>query len=201
MYLTPLMALAFPIGEASGARGDQLSARYAWQWMPLDVGLGAKLIDELYVGAYATVGLGAEGDDSRTEGRCEAGDGVEDDVSCSAMSLHAGVEAHYVFTPAESMTGFVGYGFGINGGVQTISDAGRYSESTTARGFDWARVSGGLTFRLSRGFGMSPFAMVSLGRYTHQRTEIRNVETSSADISDPAFHAWLALGLRLVIFP
>jgi hypothetical protein len=201
MYFSPLMGISFPFGDASNGRGDTLSARYAWQWTPLDIGLGAKIIDELYLGAYLDVGVGAEGSDSRTEGRCEAGDGVEDDVSCSATSVHAGIEVHYSFTPADSGTGWIGYGIGMTSGSQTISDAGQYSETSTSRGIDFARLSGGYNFRASRGFGLGPFVVASIGKYTHQRTEIHNVVTFSGDIDDPALHGWLTLGLRMVIFP
>jgi hypothetical protein len=201
MYVSPLTMVSFPFGDATNEKRDQLSARYGWQWVPLDVGLGAKIIDELYIGAYLDVGVGYEGSDGHTEGRCEAGDGVEDDVSCSSTTVHAGFEAHYVFTPADALTGWIGYGAGVTSGSQTISDAGRYSEQTTARGYDLARISGGLNFRAKRGFGIGPVAMFSIGRYTHQRTEIENVATFSGDIDHPALHAWLALGFRMVIFP
>jgi hypothetical protein len=30
---------------------------------------------------------------------------------------------------------------------------------------------------------------------------MRDVVTFSGDIADPAFHAWLTVGLRMVIFP
>jgi hypothetical protein len=107
----------------------------------------------------------------------------------------------YTFTPAESISGWVGYGLGITTASQTISDAGRYSETSTANGLELARLTGGLDFRASRGFGLGPFALVSLGRYTHQKTEINNVVTNSSSIDNPALHAWVSVGLRMVIFP
>jgi hypothetical protein len=201
MHFVPLTAVVFPFGSATGARGDSLSNRYGWQWMPLELGLGAKITEELYLGPYLNVGVGGEGSDLRTEGRCESGDDVIDDVSCSAVSVRLGVEVRYTFTPAEQMSGWVGYGFGYTVGSQTISDEGRYSETSTARGLELARLTGGLDFRLTRGFGLGPYAMASIGRYTSLRTEIRNTETATRDISDPAVHAWLGLGLRMVIFP
>jgi len=201
MHFVPMTAISLPFGDASGGRGDRLSARYGWQWVPLELGMGAKVSDEIYVGAYFNVGVGAEGSDSRTEKRCEAGNDVSDDVSCSAASVRVGIEARYTFTPADSFSGWVGYGIGFTSATQSISDAGRYSESNTAQGLEAARLSGGLDFRFKRGFGMGPYALVSLGRYTHQRTEIRDVAVSSGDIPDPAFHAWVSLGLRMVIFP
>ena len=201
MHIVPASAVSFPFGSASAGRGDTLGARYSTQWMPFELGLGAKIIDELYIGAYLNVGLGWEGSDIKTEGRCEAGNDIQDDVSCSTTSVHAGIEARYSITPAEWMSGWVGYGLGITSATQSISDAGRYDETSTAQGLEFARLSGGLDFRFTRGFGMGPFALVQLGRYTHERTTIRNVTTFSGDIDNPAAHAWVSVGVRLVILP
>jgi hypothetical protein len=201
MHFVPMTAVSFPFGSATGGLGDELGARYSWQWQPIEIGLGAKIIESLYLGGYLNVGVGWEGSDPKTKGRCEAGDGVEDDVSCSSVSARVGIEARYYFTPADAMTGWIGYGIGFTSATQYISDAGRYSESSTAQGIELARLSGGLDFRPSRGFGLGPYAVASVGRYTHEKTEIRNVETSSGDIDNPALHLWLTLGLRMVIFP
>lgn len=201
MHVVPFTAFAVPFGDATGARRDSLSGRYGWQWVPLDLGLGAKIIEELYVGAYVTVGVGYEGSDSRTERRCEAGQDVDDDVSCSSTTVHAGIEARYSFTPAESLNGWVGYGIGITTANQTISDEGRYRESTTARGLDFARLTGGLDFRPKKGFGLGPYAVVALGRYLHTRTEIREDVTFSGEIDAKAFHGWASIGLRFVVLP
>ena len=201
MHIVPFTAMAFPFGRATDARRDWLNGRYSWQWVPLSLGLGAKLIDELYLGAYLDLGVGYEGSDSKTKSRCEAGDDLSDDVDCSSLSVHAGVEARYNIAPSDSLNGWLGYGFGLTTGSQSISDAGRYSETTTAHGIDFARLSGGLDFRLSRGFGMGPFAVFSLGRYLNQRTVIRDDVTFSGSIDNPAFHSWVTIGLRLVMFP
>lgn len=201
MHFVPFTGVQFPFGTASAARGDALDARYGWQWMPLEVGMGAKLVDVLYIGGYLNFGVGYEGDDAHTKARCEAGNDAVDDVSCSSFSLHAGLELRYTFAAEEAMSGWLGYGFGFESASQTISDAGRYSETSTAAGLELARLSGGLDFRFSRGFGLGPFAIMSIGRFTHQRTEINNVVTFSGALDNPALHVWVALGLRMVAFP
>lgn len=201
MHFVPLTAVIFPFGDATGDRGDSLSARYGWQWMPFEIGLGAKITDEIYLGGYLNLGVGSEGGDLATSSRCEAGDDVEDDVACSAVSVRAGIEARYTFTPSESSSGWLGYGVGFTSGTQYISDAGRYSETTSSQGIELGRVTGGLDFRAKRGFGLGPFGMVSIGRYTHTRTEIRDLVTFSGDIEDPDIHLWVGVGLRMVVFP
>jgi len=201
MHIVPLTAAAFPFGSATNRRADVLSARYGWQWVPFEVGLGAKIIDALYLGAYLNVGVGSEGSDVTTERHCETGNDVEDDVSCSSVTFHAGVEARYSFMAAEAMNVWLGYGIGVTSASQRISDAGQYDETSTAQGIDLARLSAGLDFRFHRGFGLGPFAIVSIGRYTHERTTINNIVKFSGDIDDPALHGWASLGLRMVIFP
>lgn len=201
MHFVPMTAVAFPFGSATGAPRDSLSGRYSWHWIPLELGLGAKLIDHLYVGAYFNFGVGWEGNDPDTERHCEAGSDLEDDVSCSSVSARGGIEVRYTFTPADAMTGWVGYGIGGTVASQTISDEGRYREVSTASGIELARLTGGLDFRVKRGFGLGPYAMVSIGRFLHQTTEIRNEVVSSASVDDPSLHAWLCLGLRMVVFP
>ncbi|HEY6077512.1 MAG TPA: hypothetical protein VIW29_01835 [Polyangiaceae bacterium] len=201
MHFVPLMGIAFPLGDASGTSGDSLSARYGWQWVPLELGFGAKVTESVYVGAYLDLSVGYEGSDHVTKRRCEAGDGLDDDLTCSSSSAHLGVEARYTINPTETFAGWFGYGIGYTAASQSISDAGRYEETSTVRGFEFARLSLGLDMRLSRGFGMGPFAVASLGRYLKQETTINDYETSAGSIDDQAFHCFLTLGYRLVIFP
>jgi hypothetical protein len=201
MHFVPLTAVAFPLGSATGASRDSLSGRYSWHWIPLEVGLGAKVVDHLYVGTYFNFGVGWEGNDPDTEAHCEAGDDLEDDVSCSSVSGRGGIELRYTFTPAEGASAWAGYGIGGTFASQTISDEGRYREVTTASGLELARLSGGIDFRVKSGFGLGPFVVLSVGRFLHQRTELRNAVAYSGSIDDTAFHAWLSLGLRMVVFP
>ena len=85
--------------------------------------------------------------------------------------------------------------------IQAVHDREQHQKHDRESGLELARLSGGLDFRLKRGFGLGPYAMVSIGRYLRQHTEIRNVETSSSSIGSPATHAWIGIGLRMVIFP
>jgi opacity protein-like surface antigen len=201
MHFVPFTAIAIPFGRATDAPHDSLGGRYSWHWMPFEVGMGTKVLDQLYVGAYVNLGVGWEGSDRHTEARCEAGDDLDDDVSCSSVSVHGGVELRYTFAPSEPISGWVGYGIGVTSVSQTISDVGQYSETSTAQGIELARLSGGVDFRVKRGFGLGPYAVVSIGRFIHQRTEVRDTITFSGAIEDPAIHAWLCLGLRMVVFP
>ena len=193
--------LSFPMGDVSGAPGDSLGARYAWQ-VPLVFDIGAKIMPSVFLGAYLGFGFGAEGSDPAVEGLCDDDDdNLENDVSCSAITVRFGFQAQYHFMPGEKMNGWVGYGAGWEAATQTISDRTQgYTESTTAHGFTYAALSGGLDFR-TRVVGAGPYAEVALGRFTRQTTEVDNIEVGKGDISDPAWHAWISLGLRMVLFP
>jgi hypothetical protein len=194
-------ALAFPLGDTTGAPRDSLAARYAWQ-VPVGLDIGAKVIPNLFVGGYFTYAFGAEGSDALVEALCnDDDDDLENDVSCSASSLRLGLEVQYHFTPGEKMNGWIGYGAGIESAWQRIEDSQQgYSERTRVSGYTVAQISGGLDLR-SKVVGAGPYAEVAISRYTKSSTEVNSVETASGDIEDQAWHAWLSIGIRMVLFP
>jgi opacity protein-like surface antigen len=187
-----------PMGNASGDSGDKLARRYAWQ-IPFAVDLGAKVTRFVFVGGYLHLGVGAEGSDARVEDLCDDDDeDWENDVSCSAVNVRLGIEAEYGFDPGGHVSPWLGYGFGMEAGVQSIRDSTGYRENNTATGITWAQLSGGLDVRNAVGWG--PFAELSLGRYMTTRTEVGG-QHSTTDIDDRAFHVWATLGMRLVVRP
>ena len=194
------VGLGFPIGNATGATGDSLGARYAWQ-LPLVLELGVKILPSVFVGAYFGYAFGAEGSDPLVEALCDDNDeDLENDISCSARSYRVGLEVQYHFRPSEKVNPWIGYGAGLEGASESIEDRQQgYNETTSVSGFTAARVVFGLDFR-SKIVGAGPYLGVEIGRFTKSTTEVGSVE-SSGDIEDPAWHAWLSLGFRLVVFP
>jgi hypothetical protein len=191
-----------PFGSVSDAPGDDLGSRYAWQ-VPFEVGLGAKATDRLYIGGYLGFSIGAEGSDSRVEQACDDSDNnLDNEITCNTSTLRAGVEVRYFFTPAADSSPWLGYGIGFSSATETIHDRARgRKESTTASGYELARLGFGVDFRLSRVVGMGPTLVAAVGRYSHTRTEVNNDETFDGDLDDPRFHVWGTLGFRLVFFP
>jgi len=190
--------VALPAGRATGAAGDTLAKRYAWQ-IPFGVDLGGKLTRSTYLGGYLIIGVGSEGSDRLVEALCDDDDeDWENDVSCSAVNVRLGIEAEYGFDPGGYVSPWLGYGFGMEAGVQSIRDSTGYRENNTATGITWAQLSGGLDVRNAVGWG--PFAELSLGRYMTTRTEVGG-QHSTTDIDDRAFHVWATLGMRLVVRP
>jgi hypothetical protein len=193
--------LSFPLGDATGAPLDSLGARYAWQ-VPLGLDIGAKVTPNVFIGGYLVYAFGAEGSDALVEALCDDNDeDLENDVSCGASSLRLGLEVQYHFTPGEKMNGWVGYGAGFESASQYIKDQQQgYAETSRLSGYTYGQLSGGLDFR-SKVFGAGPYAELAIGRYTKASTEVNAEETASGDIADPAWHAWLSLGIRMVLFP
>ena len=193
--------LSFPVGEASGAPQDALGARYAWQ-VPLALDIGAKIGPSIFVGVFFHIGFGGEGSDTLVEALCNDDDeDLENDVSCSVITLRLGLEAQYHFMPAERLNPWLGYGAGFESASQTIRDTAHgYAETHTASGLTYAQIGGGFDFR-SKVFGAGPYAEVALGRFAKSTTEVDGIETDSGDITDSAWHAWVSLGLRMVLFP
>ena len=193
---------SIPMGNATGARGDTLSRRYAWQ-VPLGLDLGAKLTDALFLGAYAVFGVGSEGSDLRTEGYCDDDDSnLRNDVSCSAHSVRLGLEVRYSFQPGERWSPWVGYGAGIETATEELDDRNaRYRETTTMHGFTVAKLSGGADYRAGAAVGVGPFAELSIGNYTQSVTEVNEAIRFDGAVGEPDWHAWLTVGVRMVLFP
>lgn len=197
------MGATVPMGRATGAPGDDLAARYSWQFLLLDLGLGAKVSESTYVGGYFGLGLGFEGSDARVERACDDNDQtLDNEISCSAASIYLGVEARHSFGPAESLNPWVGYGIGVAMAEQGIHDRVRgRREDTTLGGIDWARISAGLDFRPGRVSGLGPALTVGLGRYDRTRTTVNGKETFDGPVEDKSLHAWVSLTLRWVVLP
>lgn len=196
--------VAFPVGTATGRRDDALSRRYAWEFVPLDFGIGGKPTKNLYVGAYLGFGIGAEGSDSALSSACASGDdGVfKNDVACTTFTGFLGVKARYSFLPGEHVNPWLGYGIGLE--ITTFDFHDRLAsreENVTMSGVDYGRVSFGVDLRSTRGFGWGPYIGSSFGTYTHEQTSIGGKTTHDAAVASTTLHGWVTLGLHFVAFP
>jgi hypothetical protein len=192
----------FPAGDATGASGDSLPARFSGQ-LPLLIGLGAKVTPQLYVGSYLGGSFGSDGTDTRVDRACtDSDDDLRNDIACNSSTLRIGLEAQYHFLPAASVNPWIGYGIGPELATQSITDRVRArDETTTVTGWEFARLTFGVDFRLTRGFGAGPLLEGTFGEFTHSRTAINDRTTHSGSIPNTAVHSWVSLGLRFVLFP
>ncbi|MBX3182933.1 MAG: hypothetical protein KIT72_17930 [Polyangiaceae bacterium] len=185
----------FPAGSASGAPGDSLGARYAWQ-VPLTVGLGFKLSPHLYLGGYIGGARGSLGSDQRTRRACRHGGG------CRATAAELGAQLSYSFSPAARWNPWISYGLGWEQVIQSLStdasDFRGYVEETTTQGFTLAKLGVGIDHRARVGIG--PFAEAAVGQYYANKTLLGD-GTLTKEIDKTALHVWITLGARLVIAP
>jgi hypothetical protein len=184
---------AIPAAKVSQGDGNSMGDVFAPQ-VPLLVELGAKPIEELFVGVYAGFGLG--GVASSFEQQCNAAA-----VSCSTHTLRVGIEGIVHLLPARRLDPWIGYGIGLES--STVSAEANKSFATSGvSGLELAHLMAGMDVRLSHYFGIGPYADVAIGRYTsiHEDGTL-TMPANDSDIAHPAAHLWVTLGARVVVFP
>lgn len=189
--------LSIPMGDATGAASDSLSRRYSVQF-PLLADIGWKFTDALFVGGYLGVGFGGMGSDSLASQYCE--EQSDSEVDCSSFSFQVGAQAIYSLDPAGQWNPWVGYGIGYESTRQSVvHEYGNYAESNTASGITAAKLMLGADYRGAVGIG--PYVEAAIGRFLRTSTELNEDTVHSGSIPSQAFHAWLTLGMRLVVMP
>ena len=194
--------LRFPMGDASGAPGDTLAARYSYQ-LPLVLDIGSKVTPHVHVGGYAGFAYGVEGNADAVEEYCDDDDDdLSNDISCATYAYKAGIQAQYHLAPSSRYNPWLGYGTGVELVSQSLNDSTRhFEERTLSTAFTVAKVDLGVDFRSRSGIGMGLYSEASVGRFLHSRTEINGETTYVGKVDDRAWHVWLGAGLRLVLFP
>jgi hypothetical protein len=156
--------------------------------VPFIVDIGGKVIPQLFLGGYFGLAFGGEAGLAKTA--CEMNGGA-----CVSVGVHLGLEAQYHILPGGPTNPWLGYGFGFESlGVSSGQSNG--DNDLTFGGLQFARLMGGVDFRLNRVFGVGPFVDLSFGRYSSVKSG-----SVSTDISPTVTHEWLTLGARFVFFP
>jgi hypothetical protein len=179
---------AIPAANVSQGDGNSMNDVFAWQ-LPLLVEIGAKPIEELFVGAYAGFGLG--GVASSFEKQCNAAA-----VSCSTHTLRIGLEGIVHLLPARRIDPWIGYGIGLESSTVT-AETNKAFATRGVSGLELAHLTAGMDVRISHYFGIGPFLDVAIGRYTslHQDATLTQPATDD-DIAHPAAHLWDARSAR-----
>lgn len=201
--LSHQLGLTFPAGKATQQSGDSLGKRYNWQWDLLQVGAGFKIIPPVYVGGLLGFTFGGKGSDSRVRSACRDSDtNLENDVWCITFTMRAGLEGRYSIAPAARVNPWIGYGFAAVVAAESLDDeTSNRSETTTVTGWEYARLSTGISFRLGRAIGVGPYGLFALGRYNNTRTTMNGDERFDGPIDERATHFWVSLGVQTVLFP
>jgi hypothetical protein len=182
---------ALPFGKASD---DAKMSDFVTGQVPLFVEIGGKPIKQLFIGGYVGVAFGGVAGDM--EDACDTLD-VDCDV---AVTTRLGVEVQYHILPDQDLNPWVGYGLGLEGTSIAVTDGDQDGTITNA-GFEFARLSAGIDFRINRVFGVGPFADFSFGKYYSYQIDAPRFPDEDGDIEDRAFHEWLTVGARFVFFP
>lgn len=181
-----------PLGKLTGEPDDSLSRSFRIQ-VPLTLDIGGKVSDHFFLGGYLGFGFGAAG--SNFDDVCNT-----DLVTCGAGSLRLGALIQYHFRPAARVNPWAGYGIGLEASA-VVAQLPQGDASFGASGWDFGRLMGGVDFRLPTGFGVGPYAELAVGRYSNLHEESPGGRDQTFDIPQKAVHAWLTLGVRIVLFP
>jgi hypothetical protein len=185
LALRPGLAIPFGEGGKDVAMSDVLSPQ-----IPLLIDIGGKIIPELFLGAYFGFAAGLPA--GTTKDACDANGG-----GCAAVRLNFGIEVVGHMMPRSQVDPWVGYGFGYETlGIGASSNG--MLKSVGYGGLEFGRLMAGVDFRLTRVFGVGPFADLAVGQYSTV-----SVDGNSADIASDAkaAHLWLTVGARFVFFP
>jgi hypothetical protein len=171
--------------------------------VPLQLDLGYRVSPAFSIGGYVMYGIGFAGDDVSKS--CDNADDVPGvDASCTARDVRLGIQGQFHFLPKKKLDPWLGAGIGyewLTVGAD-ISGGGREADlSTTAKGFEFINLQGGLDFKVAPGLALGPFLSFSIGQYSSTSSSCSGnactgITTESGDIDDKAAHQWLLLGVR-----
>jgi hypothetical protein len=181
--------VAIPLGSVQNGLklSDVASPQFA-----ATVDIGAKIIPNLFIGGYLGLNIGGAG--GSLSDSCNTAN-----ATCTAVTLRIGVQAQYHIIPDGKINPWVGYGIGYE--ATSINESvGALSVSTTAAGVEFAHLMAGVDFRISRVFGIGPFADLAVAQYSSFSSGNSNNSTSQ-DITDKALHEWLTIGAKITFFP
>ena len=179
---------AIPLGDAAtdSPLSDTTGAQFS-----TTVDIGAKIIPQLFLGAYLGANVGGVG--SEASKACD----LQRATGCLAFTYRIGLEAQFHIIPDGKVDPWIGYGIGYEITRIAGNDNGT-TISTTNVGPEYGHVLAGVDFRLTKIFGIGPFVDFSFGKYTNQSSEPSG---TSSEISNKAMHEWLTLGAKFLFFP
>ncbi|HKU43463.1 MAG TPA: outer membrane beta-barrel protein, partial [Polyangiales bacterium] len=186
--------IGIPLGKVSDD-GTDLNDIASLQ-IPLQLDVGVRLASNWFVGAYFQYGFGIVSDDATF---CDDDDLL--DIDCSASDVRLGIQAHYHFSPRQSLDPWLGLGFGYEWATLS-AEGGNLEISSSVSGFEFVSFQFGIDFEVSRHVRLGPFLSFSLAQFDESSVECDGANVCSnvgvsGDIEDKALHEWLMLGVRV----
>lgn len=186
--------VSIPLGKVQ--EGEDVSDAFSPQ-VPLIVDIGGKIIPQLFLGAYLGIAFG--GAAGQFSDACDRAN-----LSCVAVGFRIGAQIQYHILPAAKLNPWIGYGIGYEAVALAGSRDDNNKFSAALGGVEYAHLMAGLDFRVSRGFGIGPFADFAIGEYSKSTIETTtNGQTTKqdGDLANTALHQWLTLGAKFTFFP
>lgn len=186
--------VSIPLGDVE--KDSKMSEAFGPQ-VPLIVDIGGKIIPNLFLGGYLGIAFG--GAAGRFSDACNRAD-----FTCVAVGFRIGAQIQYHILPDAKMNPWIGYGIGYEAVGLGGSKDDNNKFSAAVGGVEFAHLMAGLDFRLSRGFGIGPFADFSIGQYSKASTETTiggQTTKVDGDVKDTALHQWLTVGAKFTFFP
>jgi len=190
------LGYGIPKGAVASGPGSDLSLGIKGM-IPVQVEAGYRVIPALLVGAYFQYGFGLLGD--TISSACNSTQAQAANMGCSVRDLRLGVQAHYHFLARERLDPWLGLGIGyewLGFSVSASSQGVSASSLSTIRGFEFVNFQGGLDFSIADHVVLGPVVSLAVGKYSTDSTSSSFGTDTSSDITDPALHYWLILGVR-----
>jgi len=185
--------VAIPLGELEK---DGKMSDFTGVQVPVIIDLGGKIIPNLFLGGYLGISVG--GAAGKLADTCDKAS-----LSCTSIGGRIGAQIQYHIIPEGKINPWIGYGIGYE--LLGVSGEGNNVKlSAATAGIEFAHLMAGADFRISKGFGIGPFADFSIGQYsvaTVESTVAGKTTKRDGDIENTAIHQWLMLGARFVFFP
>jgi hypothetical protein len=157
--------------------------------VPLTLDLGGKPDPHLFIGG--TIGLAVGWPAGRLADACD-----RLPLDCRSTTVRLGALIEYVIAPHAWVTPWVGYGIGYSWFA-----AGDGQRQASLRGFEIAHFLLGLDVRLSRTFGIGPYVDYAIGSFSRESLSAGTSAAIDRGIGDEAWHHWLTIGPRLLLYP
>jgi hypothetical protein len=166
------VAYAIPLGDAieDVSLSDAVSGG-----IPIQLDLGYRVDNHLFIGGYGTYLIGFEGD-------------VCDNIDCDSPSgMRVGGELIYNILPVtHSFSPWIGAGIGYEWLWQSVAGI-----DSTLRGMEFFNAQIGVDFRVGRYMRVGPYGLFALGQYSKASSDDVTV-----DIDNKGTHEWIHLGVK-----
>jgi hypothetical protein len=178
------IGFGYPVGNEGAVAGSNNTSLHddISGMIPIWIDAGFRANPNVYVGVFFQYAFAFVNNNQNP-------DCAQSGVSCSAKDLRLGLDAHYHFSPGESLDPWVGVGAGYEW-LALDESSGALSVSETASGFEFVNLQLGGDFSVAPNFGVGPFFAFTLAEYSHVGGTI------DTDLATKSIHGWMMGGVR-----